>query len=157
MIEFMYFWRGAPGVRARLPGENMGKELTLLFIGKTITLPVRTGLILVAYADAHKMEPTPYYVLRRNYAPDEPVYGCAAIIAVDADGYYRNITDKDETNAKEALIPTKHGLRNSLPEDERTLPEDNHDRFDRSKRKKHAIFCFGLLLLLALLGLCFRL
>lgn len=154
MIEFMYFWRGASGVRARLPGENMNKELTLLFVGKTITLPIRTGLILVAYADANCLEPAPYYILRRNFASDEPVYGCAAVIAVDADGQFRSITDEDEADAKKALIPTAHGLMNSLPEKERLHQEERHRLPSLSGVKKRAIICFGLFLILALIGLC---
>ena len=94
-MKIILYRDGAPGVAAKLPGDNADAELEELLGGETEAAALNGRLKLVSLLGGEeKRLPIRYVVHRLGRAP-VPIAGPCAIIGIGVDGRVRDISVQD--------------------------------------------------------------
>lgn len=101
-MKIVLFRNGKRGVAAKLPGEDPDVELTDLLGGKLRMKALTSKLIAVTLKDAEELGLGHRYNLHVK-EHTTPVYGECAVVALNVDGTYRDLT-LVETAAVEVYV-----------------------------------------------------
>lgn len=91
-MKIMLFRDGKPGVAAKLPGEHVDVELSDLLGGETRLKAITRNLAVVVLKDGKGLGLEHRYDIQRIGHTLTPVYGDCAVVALNVDGTYRDIS-----------------------------------------------------------------
>lgn len=91
-MKIVLFRDGKTGVAAKLPGENVDVELSDLLGGETRLKAVSGRLAVVVLKDGKEMGLEHRYDIQRLGNTPTPVYGDCALVALNVDGTYRDVS-----------------------------------------------------------------
>ena len=104
MLKIILFRKGRPGIMINLPGEHpVEEELETLLGGATEMTPIDERLTLAALKDGEKLRLPLRYRLCRGGKADEPIAGDCAVLAVNKEGRYTDVTLRDYLQTEAAV------------------------------------------------------
>jgi len=107
-LKIILFRKGRDGIAMRLPeGLETERQFELLLGGPFLMKPIGPDLLLVKLTDGEKLGLPENYMLCRAWADDEPICGDCAVVAVDGEGQYKDVTEEDMLVAAKAVAVGK--------------------------------------------------